>query len=303
MADLVGNIDLLREFSKPRRYYPQRHRLASERSRSDRLNQFAREWVWLIERYLDNGYLDVIAPRDCIDAPDQEPEADVFNRVFRERLGADGLWPLDASMNHDTLFGTVEVIHDIVARPRQRMYHSYNGCGWHYSEFALEPARGLYRRDVNTLLDPLELGLELAGAGEDAGRIVQTSDEARTDLVDRALTAETPQRDEVQHAIALFRSRDASREDRRSATVALARVLEPRRPLIKARLVKRDEGALFQIANEFDLRHRDAKQYLDYGLEFQEWIFWWYLSTVQLTNDLLARQDRVHATRGALGRY
>ncbi len=57
----------------------------------------------------------------------------------------------------------------------------------------------------------------------------------------------------------MFRSRAADREEKRSAVLALARVLEDRRQLIEDQLDGKDEGALFRIANEFDLRHRGVR--------------------------------------------
>ena len=98
-------------------------------------------------------------------------------------------------------------------------------------------------------------------------------------------------RDDVEHAIALFRSCTATTAERRSAVVALADILERRRPLLKSELLAKDAGALFHIANEFDIRHRDKSQQSDYDPVFLDWLFWWYLATVELTDRLLARQS------------
>jgi hypothetical protein len=83
--------------------------------------------------------------------------------------------------------------------------------------------------------------------------------------------------DEVAHAIALVRGRDATDHDKRSAIVAPANVLEDRRQLLKSSLFTEDESALFHIANRFDLRHRN--------------VFWWYLATIELTDRILARDS------------
>nr|WP_237492991.1 hypothetical protein [Streptomyces sp. YIM 132580] len=91
----------------------------------------------------------------------------------------------------------------------------------------------------------------------------------------------------VRHAVALFRARGAAAEGKRSAIVTLAGILEERRALLKDELGK-DEGALFEIANRYDLRHRRADQRGDYDEAFLDWIFWWYLGTVELTNRLIA---------------
>jgi hypothetical protein len=113
------------------------------------------------------------------------------------------------------------------------------------------------------------------------------------DLPERALqTAATETANRVSHAVALFRSRTAGLEERRSAVVTLAGILEQRRALLKSELLTKDEGALFQIANGFAIRHHRADQRGDYDTAFLDWLFWWYLGTVQLTDQLLARQAK-----------
>jgi hypothetical protein len=162
---------------------------------------------------------------------------------------------------------------------------------WHHQDFNISQGRELYNWQVNRLLSQTSFELQLATSGEDRGRLVEAAGDARNDLV--ALTvagADDNSRDPLQHAIALFRKRGASVEDKRSACVALAGVLESRRRLLKDELFRRDEGALFLIANEFDLRHRSASQQGDYDPAFLDWVFWWYLGTIELTDRIVARQ-------------
>ena len=94
---------------------------------------------------------------------------------------------------------------------------------------------------------------------------------------------------DISHAVSLFRARGASRQDRRAAVVELASILEERRSCLQANLLTKDESALREIANKFDLRHRNADQNADYGDEFLEWIFYWYLATIHLTDLLITR--------------
>ncbi|WP_328607155.1 hypothetical protein OG943_45965 [Amycolatopsis sp. NBC_00345] len=152
-------------------------------------------------------------------------------------------------------------------------FHSYGGCGWHYSQFAFEPGRALYRWRVNQLLARSDLGLRLADDGEDIGRLVAVTDDARADLVTR-LANQPPGRtsDRVRHGIALYRARGSTEHDKRSAILVLAGIIEERRQLLKDNLVKKDEGALFDIANNFALRHQDLKQQRDYDPVFLDWI-------------------------------
>lgn len=89
--------------------------------------------------------------------------------------------------------------------------------------------------------------------------------------------------------MSLFRSRGATPEEKRSAVVSLARVLEQHRRLLKTEL-RRDEADLFNIANNFDIRHSRDGQQGDYDPVFLDWVFWWYLATIELLNRLLERQ-------------
>ncbi len=52
-------------------------------------------------------------------------------------------------------------------------------------------------------------------------------------------------------------------------------MLEIHRTLLKRELLSKDEDALFEIANRYDLRHRNASQRVDYDPVFLDWVFWW----------------------------
>jgi hypothetical protein len=255
------------------------------------LREVKRNFVQLVDQFEADGYLVLAFGQDCVDAegPQSNPAAVLFSR-----LGYAVEWPPmrpRAGWTRDQFYDLVEVLHDLVARPTSREYHDYEGCGWHYRDFTTGSARRLYRWQVNRLLAASTLGLRLAESGEDIGRLVRAEPTGLEDLPDKALAAATPETaDRLRHAIALFRSRTAGVEERRSAVIALAGVLEERRGLLKAELLTKDEGALFQIANTFAIRHQRPDQRGDYDRAFLDWLFWWYLSTVNLTDQLPARQ-------------
>ncbi|MDQ1739016.1 MAG: hypothetical protein QOE53_668, partial [Pseudonocardiales bacterium] len=60
--------------------------------------------------------------------------------------------------------------------------------------------------------------------------------------------------------------------------------------LLEQNLLTKDSAALFEIANRFDLRHRRADQLADYDDAYLDWIFWWYLSTLELIESLTRNQ-------------
>jgi hypothetical protein len=145
---------------------------------------------------------------------------------------------------------------------------------------------------VNQLLDTTGFAFRLAKDGEDAGRMVAATPEHLDVLVESTLASSVgEQRDEIQHAVALMRARGRTRQDQRSAVLVLAGILERARSALSAVLLTKDEAALFQIANQFDLRHRRLDQRNDYDEPFLDWIFYWYLATVRLVNDLRGRES------------
>jgi hypothetical protein len=288
VTELAGNARHIRRSSAPQPYWPQRHGQDVPGTYLD-ARRARRGFADLIQELESRGYLDQVFPRRCVDG--DEPEADPAAEL-EKRLGIPGLWPLAPDeWDDDTFYGLVEVYHDLVSRPRVRIYHDFSGCGWHYSHFATTTGREVYRWKADELLAAAGISYRLADRGEDLGRLAEIFDDGRTQLVSASIENTQPDTaGRVRHAIALFRGRTATVEDRRSAAIALAGILEERRPLIRAELTTGDEGALFQIANKFAIRHRNEQQLEDYDPAFLDWIFWWYLGTVELTNRIIARQ-------------
>jgi hypothetical protein len=300
LVDLLEGLDRLPERRSPRPYWIQRQgrRLhPAPLPEDERYARLRASWATTVHRLQSEGYLAKVAPPECVDDDNSLDPAVALERELTRLLGVPGLWPLDvAHVDDDTLYSLVEAVGDLMARPRQRHWHDFNGCGWHFAAFSATTGQLLYRSAVNDLLAQAGAGLRLADEGEDTGRLARVADDERDELVYRVVaTPDARDQAATQHAVAMFRSRAASREEKRSAVLALARVLEDRRQLIEERLGKKDEGALFRIANEFDLRHRGVsgrgrEQHADYDDAFLDWVFWWYLATVELTDRLLARQ-------------
>lgn len=249
------------------------------------------DWRSLAVEFIGRGYLSNAAPEPCIDGDRQAPGVDEqLDWQVERRTRIPRLWTRARTeeVEQDLVYTLVEVFHDLVARPRNRKYHDYADCGWHYQDHFRPTGQAVYRWKVNELLEYHDTGLLLAESGSDRGRLIRVLSDGRGELVEDVIrTKDSTSKDSVDHAIALFRKRGATRDDKRSACSALALVLEDRRTLIKENLLSGDEGLIFQLANKFHIRHRDGKQFADYGEEFMDWIFWVYLSTIELTNKIL----------------
>ncbi|NLI90605.1 MAG: hypothetical protein GX366_09470 [Epulopiscium sp.] len=109
--------------------------------------------------------------------------------------------------------------------------------------------------------------------------------------------AELPQYDKenvdikVQQAIYKYRNRKSTREDRRRAVRDLADILEFLRPKLKLVLGSKDERELFNIANNYYIRHHNDMQKSDYSTVWLSWIFYLYLSTIHLAIRLINEQE------------
>jgi hypothetical protein len=256
-----------------------------------------RDWDTVFVELNAAGYFDRAFGSTCPDDPEASTRDDrICEHLERHTEVPDFLWtwpPSDArkvAEEPDLFYSLVEVMHDAVARPRSTDWHDFYRHR-HYSDFSRPAGQAVYRWKVNELLREHGAGLELAEAGEDRGLLVHAPPDGREDLVGTALAQRGPDGDKARHAVTLFRARTADVEAKRSACIALAGVLEARRDLLKAELLSKDEGALFQIANQFGIRHQNADQHPDYDDAYLDWLFWWYLATVELTNRLIARSE------------
>lgn len=301
MLDLARKASSLPVWESPRYYSRRQGRVAPPPTRltvEETKDAFAAAVISLA----DGGYFATFGDW-CVDA-DVNLSVEGQRRLA-EAIGTEQqVWPLtgtyetfgqrtgiEAAWSEDLFCDVIEALHDQAARPRLRDWHDHD-AHWSYREPARQTGQAVYRWRINTILDRSELGLRLADSGEDAGRLVRVAGDPRDELVarfDAEDSAGSPS--EVGHAIALFRARGAGVPEKRSAIVALARILEQHKTTLKTDLLTGDEAALFHIANKFDLRHSRADQHTDYDEAFLEWIFWWYLATVELAERLVERQS------------
>ena len=196
-------------------------------------------------------------------------------------LGTSGLWPIPhrvTDYSEDDLFSVIEFVFDHVSKPLKGTMHQWNECGMHWETFDGPAGQAEYRASVNVLLARYGAGYELSPDGE-----VAELGPAGTETL---LTTELPVddfkiRDRVDSAITKFRRRQSSVDDRRDAVRDLADVLEYLRPQLKTVLTKKDDGALFTIANEFGIRHHNERQSTNYDTAiWLSWMFYFFLSTI-----------------------
>ncbi len=270
------------EAPKPRKYFSERQG-RGPRARPLTLAELKRLVASVWENLDHRCYLQEALGYECVDAGAVEgylgpdPGAHLLRVLHR-----DDLWPWQThieSWDQDTLLDMVEAIHDLTSKPLEGHYHSYSDCGWHYATFARPDGQAAYRAEMNEILERCEEPFELNPNGE----LVLAAPEQFRPLLSAPLPDSADPRavrPKVDSAVQRFRARGSSTEERRIAVRDLADVLEALRTDVRAHISKKDEGDLFNIANNFHIRHNDEKQLRDYDVIWLTWIFYFYLATI-----------------------
>jgi hypothetical protein len=252
-----------------------------------------------VGRWRAIGYFGEERPGGCVDV-DDEMDVDLVERLvdLYEQLPPPLTYTETDGWSDDEFCDLIELLHDLAARPRNRHYHDYGNCGYHYSDHALRTGQMLYRIRVNELLATTNLPFRLATEGEDVGRLVTITDDSRAELLVRAAQQPTTRlTDQVSHAIALYRSRQSTREDKVSAIRELMAVLEPDRyTVLKGTPAEKDNESLFLIANRYAIRHNKETELRDYSQAFLDWMFWAALAMVELCREMKAESATAQPT-------
>ncbi len=192
------------------------------------------------------------------------------------------LTPIESQISaysEEDLFDVIEFLYEHCSKPVERRWHDWDQCGWHGTKFEKLAGQAEYRERINKLLALYEKGYELSVDGE----ILLLADDGLSGLLEAPLPKADPDNVVARVAAAQtkFRRYRSSMDERRDAVRDLADVLEYLRPNLKAVLTRKDEAALFEIANNFGIRHHNAAQNTDYdkGIWYS-WIFYFYLATI-----------------------
>ena len=288
---LLADPNIMHEF-KPARYWFERQRRVTVKASNKTL---ASAFVDLITEFCEFDYFPRILPKPCVDdssSLDADPSARI-SRAIHMRVA----WPLDESpdpISDDLLYSVIEYFYDQAQRPRTRFFHSYADCGWHYSDHNHESGAAVYRWRVNELLDRYQTEYRLGKQGPEKGRLIRHADLDLDDLAGTLIAAtEGTDDDKIAANIRLYRLRESNAHEKRAAIAQLAGILERYRKQSKgSALPKGDESDLFNIFNNFSIRHDNAQQKGDYGDEYLDWIFWTTLAAIQLLKQIEIRPSK-----------
>jgi hypothetical protein len=248
----------------------------------------------IFEQFWDSGHFQQVLGFECVDAGfvagSAGPDTEAF---FFRNLKKKDLWPIAGRLERyteDDLFDVIELLHDCASKGVDGTFHSYAACGWHYQTFTREEGRNEFRVVINDALRAYEAGYQISPRGE----ILSVPPKGLADLE----RAEAPPGDpdnisaRVTAAVDKFRRRGASAGERRDAVRDLADVLEYLRPKAKQVLESQDEKELFDLANNFGIRHHNQRQKTLYDRPiWHSWMFYYYLATIHAVTRLIAKDE------------
>jgi len=235
------------------------------------------------DQLCEDGYFHEAFGYECIDAGHVDGKVRDIELEMLLSLRKKGLWPPHVKGQHyseDDFFDIVEFLFQHVSKPIDGSYHSYNQCGMHWETFNKSQGQAEYRDKVNTVLGHYAKPFDLSAAGE-----VLNKPEAGFEQI---FDADIPSKDtnitgRINAAVLQYRRHGSTLDDRRQAVRDLSDVLEYLRPKIKSLITSADEKDLFNLANNFGIRHHNDQQKTGYDTSlWLSWMFYFYLATIHV---------------------
>ena len=228
--------------------------------------------------YFDESFGFLCVDADHIPGKVTDVELEIFLKIRKKNL-----WPISEFIlyyNEDDLFDIIEFLYMHVSKPIDGNYHSWNDCGMHWETFNKADGQKEFKEKINEILGMYIGKYELSEKGEilakpDTG--FEKIFEADIPSSDKSVT------ERIDSAIRQYRRHGSTLDDRRQAVRNLADVLEYLRPKVKSILTKQDEKDLFNLANNFGIRHHNEKQKTNYDTAlWLSWMFYYYLATIHV---------------------
>ncbi len=237
---------------------------------------------------------------NCVDGyiPGSVGDVEIYSFRKVRRKGLFPIWDRKDDLAEEEIFDLIEFLFDHASEPVEATghYHDWSQCGYHYTEFVQGSAQSDFRADVNEFLRDYGDGFELSPQGE----ILTLAGGSLDPLLQASIPSTDPANvsDRVEQAVRKFRRRRASLDERRDAIRELAAVLEFLRPELKRVLASKDENDLFNIANNFAIRHHNDRQKVEYDKPiWLSWIFYFYLATLHAATRLIEKGSDAGAGR------
>lgn len=241
----------------------------------------------------NDGYFQKYFGYYCVDHGEITGELGFdLNDVMFINLKKENLSPITTQIENyseDDLFDVLEFLYDYCSKGIVGYQH--HGCGYHYREFNDKEGQQYLREQFNPILKDYSYGFELSTEGE----ILQLADYGLSYLFDADIpTADTENIiNKINDAVLKFRRYKSTINDRQDSIRELVDVLEYLRPKAKDLLETKDEKDLFNIANNYGIRHHNEQQKNKYDVTiWHSWMFYHYLATIHALLRLIKKSGK-----------
>jgi len=247
------------------------------------LDQFKVVFLRVLKSHMEEGYFDENFGSWCVDMGFCPGKVSDIDLEILLKIRKQNLWPVEEkidSYSEDDLFDIIEFLYQNISKPIDGTLHSYNECGMHWETFNKKEGQDIFREKINEILSLYEKPFELSLAGE----LLQKPEEG----FEQIFEADIPSNDSninsrIESAVLRYRRHGSTLDDRRQAVRDLADVLEYLRPKVSGIITKQDEKDLFNLANNFGIRHHNDKQKNNYDTAlWLSWMFYYYLATIHV---------------------
>lgn len=247
------------------------------------LRDIVKIFVGVYDELKSDGYFDEAFGSCCVDTGESQGRITDINLEILLALHKKNLWPVAEyfqDYTEDDLLDLTEFLFQHVSKPIDGQYHSWQDCGMHWETFNQQAGREHYRNRMNDVLAHYEHRFELSPDGQ----VLHRAEAGFEPIFD----ANVPSDDakvvsRIDAAVLTYRRHGSTVEERRQAVRDLVDVLEYLRPHVKTFLTRKDEGDLFNLANNFGLRHHNDMQKTGYDAAlWLSWMFYFYLATIHV---------------------
>jgi len=217
-------------------------------------------------------------------------DAQVFKALRKEHLWP--IWNRYPYYSEDDLFDMIEFLFDHISKPIREV-SGIDGLTVTYNKVEGQKE---YRIEINALLADYRNGFELSPEGE----ILVIGEPGLTTLLEAQIKSYDPENIDkrVERARLKFRRAKSAVDERKDAIRELADVLEFMRDKAKKYMEEQDENDIFNIANNFDIRHHNAKQKTKYdNAIWYSWIFYYYLATIHALRLIVQKYEGDSSTK------
>lgn len=256
-----------------RRYFSQRENGAPAITTQD----FAYRFYHILEGFALDDYFN----RLDIKFRHSLSSSDKLKRELAVAFGpeSDNMLPTERNllnMRRNSIFDLIEFLSEYVSEPHPTNLPPF------IKTIRVNEGLEKWRRTVNECLEQLDPPYNLTTNKEI--EIASPSAGLRR-LVDDYASPSQDAQEKIDHACRLFLKRNATVLDRRSALKDLADILEMLRDDLNASIGKKKADKLFDIANNYGIRHNNREQ-LEMNESYARWFFYSALSTIDLVVNL-----------------